>query len=116
MTLPDSTTPQKLYPLGKSKIRLTQKDQAQHSTQSPKKIKANGLQFLNSSIAPDSLMNDGKKILMKKYGIHYEACRCHILLELHSLEVCNRGRQALNLKEEGIGKRYRAFLPYRSFC
>ena len=73
MTLPDSTIPQKLTSLRKSKFRskfnLAQKDREYIAAKGLETIKEHAFQFINSRVAPDFPKNDGKQTPMKGHPV-----------------------------------------------
>jgi hypothetical protein len=73
MTLPDSTIPQKLTSLRKSKFRskfnLAQKDREYIAAKGLETIKEHAFQFVNSRVAPDFPKNDGKQTPMKGHPV-----------------------------------------------
>ena len=73
MTLPDSTIPQKLTALKKSKFRskfkLFQKDRDYIASKGIETIKEHAFQFINSRVAPDFPKNDGKQTPMRGHPV-----------------------------------------------
>ena len=67
MTLPDSTTPQNLTSLRKSRFRLTQEDRDYIATKGLEFIKAQAFQFINSRVAPDLPKNSGTQTPIREY-------------------------------------------------
>jgi hypothetical protein len=69
MTLPDTTIPQKLTALKKSKFRskfrLKQKDRNYIATKGLETIKDHAYEFINARVAPAFPKNDGKQTPMK---------------------------------------------------
>ena len=86
MTLPDSTIPQKLTSLRKSKFRskfnLAQKDREYIAAKGLETIKEHAYQFINSRIAPDFPKNDGKQTPMKGHPV---------FMAQHATATCCRG-------------------------
>ena len=86
MTLPDSTIPQKLTSLRKSKFRskfrLTQKDRDYIAAKGLETIKAHAFQFINSRVAPDFPKNDGKQTPMRGHPV---------FIAQHATATCCRG-------------------------
>jgi len=104
MTLPDTTIPQKLSALKKSKFRskfhLTQKYRDYITTKGLETIKEHAFQFINSRVAPDFPKNDGKQTPMRGHPVfiaqHATATCCRgCLQKWYRIE---KGR-ALNAKE-----------------
>jgi hypothetical protein len=104
MTLPDSTIPQKLAALRKSKFRskfkLTQKDREYITAKGLETIKEHTFQFVNTRIAPDFPKNDGKQTPMRGHPVfiaqHATATCCRgCISKWHGIE---KGR-ALNVEE-----------------
>ena len=73
MTSPDSTIPQKLTALKKSKFRskfrLKQKDRDYIATKGLETIKDHAYEFINARIAPAFPNNDGKQTPMKNHPV-----------------------------------------------
>ena len=86
MTLPDSTIPQKLASLRKSKFRskfkLAQKDRDYIVAKGLETIKEHAYQFVNSRVAPDSPKNDGKQTPMRGHPV---------FIAQHATATCCRG-------------------------
>jgi hypothetical protein len=86
MTLPDSTIPQKLAALRKSKFRskfkLTQKEIDYIATKGLEIIKEHYIQFVGSRIAPDFPKNDGKQTPMRGHLV---------FIAQHATATCCRG-------------------------
>ena len=86
MTLPDSTIPQKLASLKKSKFRskfkLSQKDRDYIATKGLETIKEHAYQFINSRVAPDFPKNDGKQTPMRGHPV---------FIAQHATATCCRG-------------------------
>ena len=86
MTLPDSTIPQKLASLKKSKFRskfkLSQKDRDYIATKGLETIKEHAFQFINSRVAPDFPKNDGKQTPMRGHPV---------FIAQHATATCCRG-------------------------
>ncbi len=86
MTLPDSTIPQKLTALRKSKFRskfkLSQKDRDYIATKGLETIKEHAFQFINSRVAPDFPKNDGKQTPMRGHPV---------FIAQHATATCCRG-------------------------
>jgi hypothetical protein len=104
MTLPDSTIPQKLAALRKSKFRskfkLSQKDRDYITAKGLETIKEHAFQFVNTRIAPDFPKNDGKQTPMRGHPVfiaqHATATCCRgCISKWHGIE---KGR-ALNVEE-----------------
>ena len=104
MTLSDSTIPQKLTTLRKSKFRskfkLTAKDHDYTAAKGLQTIKEHAFQFVNSRIAPDFPKNDGKQTPMRSHPVfiaqHATATCCRKCIQKwHGIE---KGR-ALNEEE-----------------
>jgi hypothetical protein len=98
MTLPDSTIPQKLISLKKSKFRsrfrLKQKDQEYIATKGLKTIKDHAYQFINTRVAPTDPKNDGKQTPMKGHPVFIaQQCHCHLLPGVHFKVAWNREGQ-----------------------
>lgn len=95
MTLPDSTIPQKLAALRKSKFRsrfkLSQKDRDYIAAKGLETIKEHAFQFISSRVAPDFPKNDGKQTPMRGHPVfiaqHATATCCRRCLEKwHGIE------------------------------
>ena len=73
MTSQDSTIPQKLASLARSKFRskfrLSQKDQDYIASKGIETIKEHAFQFINSRVAPDFPKNDGKQTPMRGHPV-----------------------------------------------
>ena len=86
MTLPDSTIPQKLAALRKSKFRsrfkLSQKDRYYITTKGLETIRDHAFQFVNARIAPDFPKNDGKQTPMRGHPV---------FIAQHATATCCRG-------------------------
>ena len=86
MTLPDSTIPQKLAFLKKSKFRskfrLSQKDRDYIATKGIKTIKEHAYQFINARVASDFPKNDGKQTPMRGHPL---------FIAQHATATCCRG-------------------------
>lgn len=86
MTSPDSSIPQKLAALKKSRFRskfkLTSKDRDYITTKSLETIKEHAYQFVNSRIAPDFPKNDGKQTPMRGHPV---------FIAQHATATCCRG-------------------------
>jgi hypothetical protein len=104
MTLPDSTIPQKLGALRKSKFRsrfkLSQKDREYITAKGLETIKEHPFQFMNARVAADFLKNDGKQTPMRGHPVfiaqHATATCCRgCIQKWHGIE---KGR-ALNVEE-----------------
>ncbi|MDA9761920.1 DUF4186 domain-containing protein [Desulfobacterales bacterium] len=100
----DSTIPQKLISLGKSKFRskfkLNQKDREYIAAKGLETIKEHAFQFVNSRIASDYPKNDGKQTPMRGHPVfiaqHATATCCRgCISKWHGIE---KGR-ALNERE-----------------
>ena len=96
MTLPDSTIPQKLATLKKSKFRskfkLSEKDRDYIAAKGLETIKEHAFQFVNTRIAPDYPKNDGKQTPMRGHPV---------FIAQHATSTCCRGCIS---KWHGIGK------------
>ena len=96
MTLPDSTIPQKLAALRKSKFRskfkLSEKDRDYIAAKGLETIKDHAFQFINSRVAPAFPKNDGKQTPMRGHPV---------FIAQHATATCCRG---CILKWHGIGK------------
>jgi hypothetical protein len=104
LTLPDSTIPQKLISLKKSKFRskfkLSQKDRDYIATKGLGTIKDHTFQFINTRVPPDFPKNDGKQTPMRGHPVfiaqHATATCCRKCIQKwYGIE---KGR-ALNDKE-----------------
>jgi hypothetical protein len=86
MTSPDSSIPQKLAALKKSRFRskfkLTSKDRDYITTKGLETIKEHAYQFVNSRIAPDFPKNDGKQTPMRGHPV---------FIAQHATATCCRG-------------------------
>jgi len=86
MTLPDSTIPQKLAALRKSKFRsrfkLSQKDRDYIAAKGLETIKDHAFQFINARVAPDFPKNDGQQTPMKGHPV---------FIAQHATATCCRG-------------------------
>jgi len=86
MTLPDSTIPQKLASLKKSKFRskfkLSEKDRDYIATKGLETIKEHTFQFINARIAPDYPKNDGTQTPMRGHPV---------FIAQHATATCCRG-------------------------
>ena len=86
MPLSDSSIPQKLASLRKSKFRskfhLTQKDRDYIATKGLETIKEHAFQFINSRVAPAFPKNDGKQTPMKNHPV---------FIAQHATATCCRG-------------------------
>jgi hypothetical protein len=73
MKLPDSTIPEKLASLNKSKFRsrfnLSQKDLDYIATKGLETIKGHAYQFINTRVAPAFPKNDGKQTPMRGHPV-----------------------------------------------
>jgi hypothetical protein len=73
MTSQNSTIPQKLASLARSKFRskfrLSQKDQDYIASKGIETIKEHAFQFINSRVAPDFPKNDGKQTPMRGHPV-----------------------------------------------
>ena len=73
MTSQDSTIPQKLASLARSKFRskfrLSQKDQDYIASKGIETIKEHAFQFINSRVAPGFPKNDGKQTPMRGHPV-----------------------------------------------
>ena len=73
MTLPDTTIPQKLTALKKSKFsskfRLKQKNRDYITTKGLETIKDHAYEFISARIAPAFPKNDGKQTPMKNHSV-----------------------------------------------
>ncbi len=82
----DSTIPQKLTSLRKSKFRskfkLSQKDKDYIAAKCLETIKEHAFQFVNSRIAPDYPKNDGKQTPMRGHPV---------FIAQHATATCCRG-------------------------
>jgi len=67
MTLPDSTTPQNLTSLRKSRFRLTQEDRDYIATKDLEIIEAHSFQFINYRLAPDLPKNGGTQTPIREH-------------------------------------------------
>ena len=86
MTSQDSTIPQKLASLARSKFRskfrLSQKDQDYIASKGIETIKEHAFQFINSRVAPDFPKNDGKQTPMRGHPV---------FIAQHATATCCRG-------------------------
>jgi exodeoxyribonuclease V alpha subunit len=82
MPLLDSSIPQKLIALSKSKFRLTPKDRDYIAAKGLETIKEHAFQFINSRIAPAYPKNDGKQTPMKNHPV---------FIAQHATATCCRG-------------------------
>jgi len=86
MTLPDTTIPQKLSALKKSKFRskfhLTPKDRDYIAAKGLETIKGHAYEFINARIAPAFPKNDGKQTPMKNHPV---------FIAQHATATCCRG-------------------------
>ena len=86
MPLSDSSIPQKLASLKRSKFRskfhLTQKDQDYIATKGLETIKEHAFQFINTRVTPAFPKNDGKQTPMKNHPV---------FLAQHATATCCRG-------------------------
>jgi hypothetical protein len=86
MTLPDSSIPQKLSALKKSKFRskfkLTQKDRDYITAKGLETIKEHAYSFINSRVASALPKNDGKQTPMRGHPV---------FIAQHATATCCRG-------------------------
>jgi hypothetical protein len=108
MTLLDSTIPQKLASLKKSKFRskfrLSQKDRDYIATKGLETIKAHAFQFINSRVAPGFPKSDGKQTPMRGHPVfiaqHATATCCRKCIQKwHGIE---KGRALNEVEVESI--------------
>jgi hypothetical protein len=96
MTLPDSTIPQKLASLKKSKFRsklkLSEKDGDYIAARGLETIKDHAYQFINARVAPDYPKNDGKQTPIRGHPV---------FIAQHATATCCRGCIS---KSQGIEK------------
>ena len=96
MTATDSTIPNKLTTLKKSKFRskfkLSQKDRDHIAVKGLETIKQHAYQFVNSRVASDFPKNDGKQTPMRGHPV---------FIAQHATATCCRGCIS---KWHGIGK------------
>ncbi len=86
MTFPDSSIPQKLASLARSKFRskfkLSQKDREYITAKGLETIKEHAYQYINFRVAPDFPKNDGKQTPMRGHPV---------FIAQHATATCCRG-------------------------
>ena len=108
MTLPDTTIPQKLTALKKSKFRskfsLKQKDRDYIAAKGLETIKDHAYQFINTRVASAFPKNDGKQTPMRGHPVfiaqHATATCCRgCILKWHGIE---KGRELSEMEVDFI--------------